>query len=293
MICIRHRHVTPTDLAFRVLARTVTHALVGLDPRGRGRGARARIAVVHDRRPRRPRLPGGEGARAQRHPSAELEFPCAASPSTSRRPRCGRRVRASTCRSRSRSSPRRNSCRPTRSTGSPRSASSHSTGACGRCPVRSSRRRAPVVRGRRSSSARPSRRRRWRSQASSLSPVLHLADAVAYLRGEYDPPPPTPPRDGDAARRRSRPRRRPRPGAARRAIEIAAAGGHNVLLAGPPGTGKTMLARRLPGILPLLGDEDALEVTRIHSVAGCSRPAPGLSGCRRSARRTIRRRCPR
>ncbi len=55
---------------------------------------------------------------------------------------------------------------------------------------------------------------------------------------------------------------------ARRALEIAAAGGHNLIFVGPPGSGKTMLARRLPGILPPLGFAEALEVTRIHSVAG-------------------------
>lgn len=55
---------------------------------------------------------------------------------------------------------------------------------------------------------------------------------------------------------------------ARRALEIAAAGGHNLIFVGPPGSGKTMLARRLPGILPPLEFSEALEVTQIHSVAG-------------------------
>ncbi|MDY0003497.1 MAG: YifB family Mg chelatase-like AAA ATPase [Polyangia bacterium] len=54
----------------------------------------------------------------------------------------------------------------------------------------------------------------------------------------------------------------------RRALEIAAAGGHSLLMVGPPGTGKSMLARRLPGILPPLGFEEAMEASRIYSVAG-------------------------
>lgn len=63
---------------------------------------------------------------------------------------------------------------------------------------------------------------------------------------------------------------------ARRALEIAAAGSHSMLMIGPPGAGKTMLARRLPGLLPPLGPDEAIELTRVHSVAGLLEPGAAL-----------------
>jgi magnesium chelatase family protein len=66
----------------------------------------------------------------------------------------------------------------------------------------------------------------------------------------------------------------------RRAVEVAAAGGHHLLLVGPPGSGKTMLAERLPGLLPPLTEAEALEVSRVHSAAGLPMPPQGLVAVR-------------
>lgn len=104
-----------------------------------------------------------------------------------------------------------------------------------------------------------------------------LSDVVAWLRGAAPPPPramPHPPPAGsdavsdlaDVAGQAS----------AKHAVEVAAAGGHHLYLVGSPGAGKTMLAQRLPGLLPDLDDRAALEVTAVHSVAGLLGPTAQL-----------------
>lgn len=103
--------------------------------------------------------------------------------------------------------------------------------------------------------------------APSVWPVASLGALVAQLRGIESVPPPEPPPPEAPA---------PLPDfaditgqhAARRAAEIAAAGGHNILFVGPPGSGKSMVAERLPGLLPPLSAREALEVAVIRSLSG-------------------------
>jgi magnesium chelatase family protein len=106
--------------------------------------------------------------------------------------------------------------------------------------------------------------------------VEHLTAAVAHVLGKEPIMPAAP--AGRTAPRTAVPDFAEIRGQAiaRRAAEIAASGGHHILLKGPPGAGKTMLARRLPGILPPLSDAEAIEATRIHSVAGTLIPGSGL-----------------
>lgn len=98
-------------------------------------------------------------------------------------------------------------------------------------------------------------------------PARDLAQVVRWLTAEEEPPSvpavelPEPPPSLDLSDVRGQVR-------ARRALEVAAAGGHHLLLMGPPGCGKSMLAQRLPSILPPLDFEDALEASRVHSAAG-------------------------
>lgn len=118
----------------------------------------------------------------------------------------------------------------------------------------------------------------------NIIPVAHLNEAIDFISGVrdieafkdlggngQDDTMATPPADFSEVRGQEN---------IKRALEIAAAGGHNAILIGPPGAGKTMLAQRLPGILPPISMEEALETTKIHSVAGILPKGTGLIGQR-------------
>ncbi len=106
-----------------------------------------------------------------------------------------------------------------------------------------------------------------------VTDLKQVADVLAGRRCWPDPPPvdcsgdqPSQPDLADVKGQR----------AAKWALEVVAAGGHHMLLVGPPGAGKTMLARRLPGLLPDLTHQESIDATRIHSAAGCRLPDSGL-----------------
>ena len=217
----------------------------------------------------------------ERHPELRLRVSRrTASRSTSRRPTSARRAPPSICRSRSASSRRRAS-----SSGGEiadvvvlgeLSLDGAIQPARGVLPIAAAARRDGLAR-------RAAAARRTPSEAAIVDgldvlAVSSLAEAVSALepsrrRVAAASPPPAPCRrpstTADLADVRGQL-------LARRALEIACAGGHNLLLVGPPGAGKTMMARRLPGILPPLTFDEALEVTAVHSVAGLLPPGCGL-----------------
>jgi len=108
-------------------------------------------------------------------------------------------------------------------------------------------------------------------EGAKIIPFTSLSQLVSYLRGEI----PAPQYEPDQVRDYSPPAALSTDLAdikgqehVKRALEVAAAGGHNIIMCGPPGSGKTLLARSLPAILPPMANEEALEVTKIYSVSG-------------------------
>jgi magnesium chelatase family protein len=112
-----------------------------------------------------------------------------------------------------------------------------------------------------------------RHKVLTAGSLAELVDALQGVRPWPDPPEPTPEPPQSPAPDLAEVRGQPLP---RFALEVSAAGGHHLLFVGPPGAGKTMLARRLPGVLPDLDDDAALQATRIHSAAGATLDSAGL-----------------
>ena len=127
-------------------------------------------------------------------------------------------------------------------------------------------------------------------EGMEILPVGHLKEVIAYLEGHADIIPQEQIRyetiKSESSHVVDMADIRGQKGA-KRALEIAAAGGHNLLMIGAPGSGKTMLARCLPSILPPMSFEEALETSRIHSICGKLPPGSGLMTIRPFPRRTI------
>jgi magnesium chelatase family protein len=260
-----------------VLARTVTHALVGLDARRvRGRGAPpARRSGLRDRRPGRSRLPGGEGARSVRD---SLRRARVAGPADHRQPRAGRapegRVRL------------RPADRPGRAGGLAAGAAEALSGHAAVGELALDGRLRPVGgvlaaaegRGRPGSricSARPSRPQRphWPGRARAGAPPGGGGRLPARRVAAASPDSLVVSNGNGSGPAVPGPRRRARPGACAAGARARGRGRPQPALGGPPGTGKTMLARRLPGILPRLPPDEALESRASTPSPGCSRRA--------------------
>ena len=109
-------------------------------------------------------------------------------------------------------------------------------------------------------------------EGTSIMPFTSLAQLASYLRGEIPPPEYKPDKAETAAASDYHPAvdlaHIKGQEHVKRALEVAATGGHNVIMCGPPGSGKTLLARSLPGILPSMTNNESLEVTKIYSASG-------------------------